>query len=390
MPNFNFKKEISSPVKAVFLGDFDIDSRRLAVILNSRQTKTPCGNDPWISGTAKAVRYAVDNGQTLVTSTGMNTWELICWATGYFSGDQVIVSSIKSADEIDQTIENIINDFGLKANHTGWIFYEATAKARSAKVDWPTRDKLAISLAENILPISVRSGGNLDRLIKRYSTDNKKIITDFRTQYMIKRRDMEFKPDQIKTSIPRRKWDYITHWTRTCHGRWPGESSASFYNRLLKSNDRYPNCGLATLKNIIEERTIRASANNLRHNLKGVAFSSLHPQDVLPLMRWRKRFVRWNFEPYSIAISRQAAVKAGIQPVIYGKPELYARLAESDKPYFQSEGVDGGDWREEKEWRYLGDFDLSAIRCEDIMVIVHKSYEINTFQGLTDSKILTI
>ena len=56
MPDFKFKKEISSPVKAVFGGDFDIDSRRLAVFVKTRQSKTPLGKDIWVAGTVKAVK----------------------------------------------------------------------------------------------------------------------------------------------------------------------------------------------------------------------------------------------------------------------------------------------------------------------------------------------
>jgi len=387
MRDFKYKKDFTSPVKAVFCGEFDIDSRQLAVILNSRQTKTPCGNDPWVDGTIKAIRQAISKNLTLLTGIGMNTWELALWACGHYGGNQIVIYPIRETDEIDRTIASISQDFNLDSTRTGWLFFEAAEKARSPKVDWPVRDKLALHFAETILPISVRPGGNLEGLIN--SSKNSEIIDDFRVKYKKSERHEKIKLDEIKVTTPRKNWDYVIHWTRTCHGPWPGESSASFYASLIDSGDKYPHDGLETLRNILKTKKIYASSQNLREGTAAVAFSNLHPNDVVPLMRWRKRYVRWNFEPYGIGISQKSAIEAGIQPVIYGKPELYKMLADNDKPYFQSEGVDGGDWREENEWRYLGDFDLSKITPEDMVIIVYQANEVGALKDLANSKIIS-
>jgi hypothetical protein len=387
MRDFKFKKEFATPIKTTFYGDFDIDLARPAVVLNSRQTKTPCGNDPWVEGTIKAVRQVISWNMTLLTGIGMNTWELTLWACGHYGGNQIVIYPVRESDEIDRIIAGISRDFGLDSARTGWLFFEAAAKARSLKIDWPVRDRLALHFAKTILPISIRPSGNLEKLIN--SSKNSEIIDDFRVKYKESNRHENIKLDDIKITMPRKNWDYIVHWTRTCHGPWPQESSASFYENLVGSGDKYPHSGLETLKNILKMKKIYASSQNLREGLSAVAFSGLHPNDVLPLMRWRKRYVRWNFEPYGIAISRKSAITGGIQPVIYGKPELYKMLVDNDKPYFQSEGVDGGDWREENEWRYLSDFDLSAIAPEEMVIIVYRPSEIAALKEITDSKILS-
>jgi len=387
MRDFKFKKEFTIPVKAVFCGDFDIDSCRLAVVLNSRQTKTPRGDDPWVGSTIKAIRQAIGQNLTLLTGIGMNTWELACWAYANYGGNQIIIYPVRENGEIDQIITNISLDFDLDHSRTGWLFFEASAKTKSPKIDWPVRDRLALHFAETILPISVRAGGNLEKSIN--SSKNQKIIEDFRVKYKKSNRYENIRLDNIKASIPRKNWDYVVHWTRTCHGSWPNESSASFYESLINSGTKYTHNGLETLKNILKMKKICASSQNLREAIAAVAFSGLHPNDVIPLMRWRKRYVRWNFEPYGIAISRKSSVKAGIKPAIYGKPELYKMLVDTDKPYFQSEGVDGGDWREENEWRYLGDFDLSKIAPEEMVIIVYQPSEIAALKDLTDSKIIS-
>lgn len=390
MYEYRHKNIIKSSPETIFYGDSDFDSLIRVVILNSRQTKTPSGNDPWVSQTIKAVKYASENDYTLLTGTGMNTWELACWASGLYDTAQIIISHIRSADQIPGIIENILSEFALKPARTAWLFYKSDEDARSPKANWPIRDKLALEIAHKILPVSIRPGGNLMTLIDKYQfNENVEIINDFKCDYDIKKQEQIFKPDHVQAAVPRKKWNFITHWTRTCHGPWPGETSAEFYKTLAESKNQYPNNTLETLKHILREDLIRGSGKNLRAGLSGVSFSSLHPADVLALMGWRKRLVRWNFEPYGIAISRPAAIAAGIQPVIYGRPELYEQLVKTDKPYFQSEGADGGSWRDEKEWRYLGDINLGILNPADMRIIVFRPAEIGALRGLTEASVVS-
>lgn len=390
MYEYKYKKVVVLSPETLFYGDFDYDDITRAVILNSRQTKTPSGHEPWVSQTVKAVQYARDNDYTILTSTGMNTWELVCVASANQNARQIIIEHISTEEQIPSIIENILTDYSLNPANTGWLFYKSEGDGRSPKTSWPIRDKLALDMTSKIIPVSIRPDGNLWSLIEKHRhNENIEVIEDFRAQYDTKKRDQAFKPELVRVAIQRKKWNFITHWTRTCYGRWPGEKSAAFYQRLIESGDDYPNNALETLKQILKEKLIRGSANNLRAGLSGVAFSSLHPADILPLMGWRKRLVRWNFEPYGIAIARSAAIAANIQPVIYGKPEIYDRLVEADRPYFQNEGSDGGSWREEKEWRYLGDFDLGRIDPQDLRVIVFRPAEAISLRNLTDAPIVS-
>jgi len=386
---FKYIKEISSPVKAVCYSNFEIENSRLAVILNSRQSKTPFGDDPWIVNSIKAVKHAAEKKYILITSTEMNTWELICWACGNINGYQIIICPVMPEEKIERVITNITNDFGLDQNKTGWLFFEVS-KAKSKKANWPVRDRLAVDIADIIIPVSIRPYGNLKKLVDKYKEKRKKIIAeDFQTEYVSKKRYPGNMPEDVSENLKNMTWDYITHWTRTCYGRLPGETRGMFYLKLLSSNDYYPNRALETLKNIIIERRIRGSSTHQRDGNNVVAFSSLHPKDILSLMSWRKRYVRWNFEPYGIAIGREAAVKAGIQPVFYGKPALYKKLSDKDKPYFQSEGENGSNWREEHEWRFLGDLNLTEINPSNIKIIVVKPDEIENIKRTTEFEIIS-
>ena len=388
--NFIFTKEFSGDIPAIYRGPFELSTQKLAVILNSRQSKTPGGNDPWVVNTLRAVIMAIEKDYAIIASVGMNTWELPLWAAAEHGGRQVVVLPEENEEQTAREIAKLTDDFGLDPSKTGWPTFPVEGKSKSRKIAWPLRDRLAIEQAELILPVSIRPGGNLERLIAQFAADGKKrVVNDFRAKYETKKRMPNPIQGAIDKALAIRDWDYITHWTHTCHGAWPGQKAAAFFKSLLASGDRHPNDALGTLKNILREKLLRGSSTNMRGDLRAVAFSKHPPQKVISLMRWRKRYVRWNFEPYGIAIARPAAVDIGIRPVIYGRPELYKRLADPDKPYFQSEGIDGGDWREEAEWRFVGDLDIAGIDAKDLLIIVATSSEIARIKQLTDVEVVS-
>lgn len=390
---FKYKQHFPSPIETDYYGNFPFDERLLAVILNSRQSKTPTGNDPWIVNTLKAIKWAVKKSYVLITSIGMNTWELVCWACGNCGGRQVIVCPVESSTDINQIIDKIVDDFGLDHNKTGWLFFTATQKAKSPKVDWPKRDKLAVSCANIIIPVSLRPDGNIERLLKQYSNDGKNVvINDFKVGYQdkIKKYKQVITKEDLNPKISNMPWDYVTHWARTHYGPYRNESPQSFYSKLVSSGDYYPNSAINTLKQILVEKKIRGSSSNIKDQMSVVGFSSLHPRDVLPLMRWRARYVRWGFEPYGIAISTGTARSIGLRPVIYGKPSLYETLNQQDKPFFQSQGIKDGEWRPENEWRHIGDLDLSVIKPSDMKIIVSKSDEVKAIEWFTESEVISL
>ena len=69
----------------------------------------------------------------------------------------------------------------------------------------------------------------------------------------------------------------------------------------------------------------------------------------------------------------------GARPVLYGDESMWQNMNESDRPFFQpahssgstSDDTDSGiDWTVEREWRHIGDLDLSRLSHEDALVFV--------------------
>jgi hypothetical protein len=357
----------------IVLGNKDLLSEKLAVILNSSQSKTPCGNDAWIKQTVLAIPQLISSGYTIISSIGLPTWELVLYLTNCNRGNQIIISPVYDAAKENTLFEKTIAEFELNPQNTTMIFVKPDGIINSPKENWLKRDRAAISLAQKVVPISIRPGGRLQSLLDDGSTHEKTLI-DFRICYEKPiASPSHYKFDSIN-DFP--YWNYLTHWTKTCHGPWPGETKSSYYERLLVSGDKCPNQAFETLQNIIKEEIIRGSSKKMREGRCTVGFTETSPTTVLTKMiRWRSRHVNWNFEPYGVAIDKDIAISMGIRHVIYGDDTDYKDIPECDKPYFQSLGNSDVDWRSEQEWRYIGDLDLRSIPADKIIFLAFRKQE---------------
>jgi len=365
-----------------------------AAILNSRQSKIPRGGDPWVIATLAAVQEAIRRNLTIISSLGLNTWELITWATGYYGGKLLIHVPYPYDSNADcsgvpnnldfLTLQDIVRrEFNLPAQRVEFVFQDPNTHRGTKKTFWPNRDREIINSADVVYPVSIRPGGNLETLLSDLTT-GKNLCRDYQIDYAQRRQPPIRRPvpDNLRFSTKDTSWDYLTHWTRAADGTWPGETKAAYYRDVAGSGNDYARSAHATLRRILRERLLRASPAHIRGGFPIVSFTALSPAEAVPLMRWRKRFVRRSFEPYGIAIRKDAALSAGIRPVIYGTPADFIRLLETDQPFFQNVGTRGGDWQPEKEWRHLGNLDISKIPDEAIKIIVHASAEIPPIRTL--------
>ena len=373
-----------------------------AVILKSRQSKTPVGGDPWVVSTRKAVLHALDRGHTIIGSLGLNTWELVTWIAGDCGGRVLvfvpfpyhknIYDGTASAVCNERTLTTtILKEFDLDPSRTRLHYQDTPARTGTRKSSWPIRDKEIIERADIIYPISIRPGGSLEVLIAQAGS-SKKICKEFCTAYQRRKSRGALIPGDrtVDRTLSGGPWPYITHWTRAADGKWPGETAASYYRDITFSRDTYARSGLATLLRIIGEKRLRASNRHIRGKFPVVPFSAHPPAEAIKLMRWRKRFVRYNFEPYGIAIRKDFARSIGVRPVTYGIPEDFAGLDKLDRPFFQNRGVRGGDWEPENEWRHLGDLDLSEVPPNEFKIIVRSPAEKTCVESVANAEVVAL
>ena len=343
-----------------------------AAILNSRQTKKPLGSDQWIRATYQAVKEIVSNGTVVISSIGMNTWEFLVWAVSECGGEQIILIPVNDRDDEHEIRDGMLEDFELDPDKTGFMLYHSSKKGSRHKSAWNERDRLVVSLANQLYPVSVRPNGNLDKLMR----DNPSKLSTASLKYSIEYNPVT-PPEKVSLTeadlcpeVLRMDWKYVTHFTRSTYAPWPGESSAQFYGDIFNSGDNYPRSACESLKRIVAVQKIWGSFHHIRGGHKVVAFTELPPVEAIRLIRWRRRYVRWSFEPYGVAIDKDYARQIGIRPVIYDVPERYQKMDSSERPFYQNPGEKGGDWEPEQEWRYYGNLLLNDIPANKIKLIV--------------------
>ncbi len=350
-----------------------------AVVLNSRQTKTPVGDDPWVTNTIAAINHAAESGFPIIASVGMNTWEIALYAASQAECPVVVLISKEKARSTDEIAASITRDFNLLPENIIWMPLQIIPGDRSRKGWWRKRDDLALSIAERIYPVSIRPAGRWDEFLESKDASGKEIITEFRVDYPKRTKSIPIFLKNFNVAKVR-PWPYITHWTRRSYTPWPGETSYEFYRDIVNSRGSYARSASAALKRILKEKRIRASTERIRDGGKAVAFTALPPDEAAQLMKWRRRLVRPTFEPYGISISTKAARNAGIRPVEY----LPEGLESHATPSALQQGIGDGLWPAEAEWRALEDVDLSQFAPGDIRILVPTADEASEFRRITE------
>jgi hypothetical protein len=363
----------------------------IAAVLNSRQSKRPCALDSWIVGTNEAAKHLVASGFTVITSIGLNTWELVVHLVNRQGGRQIIIVPDCDQSSVAKQIPDIVSDFELDSKRCRFISLDQGEPPTGRGSPAHARDAAAVALADRLIPVAIRPHGYLDELIRQAVVGGKAVNDDYRRAYRggVDRPAYNFRDTDLNPEVVNVGRDYLTHWTRSSHHPFPGELKADFYERMLNL-DHYPASAFETLKRIVRENRLRASGRFIRGQFKVVSFTALAPRDALSLMRWRRRYVYFNFEPYGVCVRREAARAAGARAVIYGCRDVYSILPESLRHLYQNEGGKYSDWRPEAEYRVFGDLDLATFPGDSVMLITLSRAEARELQELSRWRVVSL
>jgi len=363
-----------------------------AAIVNSRQRLYPLGCDAWIKNSEKAVKYAVENNLTLLTSVGMSSWELVLYLASKYHARQKVYVKSESSLSFLKLCEDIEKDFNLDTTLVEWCPVKVESSGQKGTDEFRTkRDRLIISEADAIIPVSIRVEGNLKRLIIAVKVQGMDINKNFECSYdgTSSSCKNDYGAKTIRDDVDGLLSEYLIHWTRAAHKPWPNELAYDYYKAVIESTDEYSHSAKQTLIRILSEGKLRASSRHMRAGIRAVSLSGLEPSQAVRLMKWRARYREMSFEPYGIAIHKEAARELGVRKVYYGNPEMYQYLEEDNRPYFQNIGTKG-DWMPEKEYRYIGDLNLDSISSESVIVICRSKSDTDQLNHFFNGQILCI
>jgi len=362
-----------------------------ALVLNSRQNLYPLGQAPWVISSKEALCEAGRKGYIILSSVGMSSWEVPLYWAIRLGVRQIVYIPGEPVFGENSPVEYYCRQFQHDPGLIEWRLIGR--EVGDEKSHWfpGKRDSLMIADADIIYPVSIRSGGNLDRLINEAKIRGTEIDNRFQVEYRPDRtpQKLTVSSDLLDPEIDNRLKNHIIHWTRSFHGPWPGETCLAYYDAVMAGGEPNPRSALHTLQRIFREKRLRASAGHYRRKFPAVSFSALVPSQAAALMKWRARYRQMTFEPYGVAMDISSAETYGVRKVIYGEPGDFVSLALEDKPYFQTHGRKGN-WDPEKEWRHIGELDLSHIRQECLKAVVWKKEEISRIKSVFGGEVISL
>ena len=128
---------------------------------------------------------------------------------------------------------------------------------------------------------------------------------------------------------------YLIHSTRSCVGPWPQQSQSEYLDDLIWDRPDADHSLLATLVRIVRQRRLIAGTATIRSGHPVVCFSHVSLATRAGQRTYRRHRVRWDYEPFGLAIDVRWGRERGIRPVQYGPESTWQRLACEERPFFQ-------------------------------------------------------
>lgn len=332
-----------------------------AAVLLSRQPMQPSADTSWVRATQQAVRWLGQRGYSVLTSEGMQTFEVVLYWCIKYHVNQIIVLCAQDMHRFILRYLWVKNQFDFYCCNSIFIPLISESKKRLLSL----RDRFLVENADLLIPVSIRKDGEMAKLLESCKGKNQTVDSRFQVPYEHRSLQLKYtvKKEEINGSVKSLKGEYVIHWTRSNSYAWPGERLQSYYAAISVCNG-YPRRAFLTLQNIISTKTIKASSRHMSRNVKVVSFTGRSPLYFSKLMRWRSRYKEMSFEPYGIGIEKKAAIEYGIRPVMYHKD--YRKGTGNERWLKQTYGRSSW-WPDEDEYRYPGDLELSLFLPEQLL-----------------------
>jgi hypothetical protein len=267
-------------------GDSSLLERPRAAILNSRKSRRVSPWDRWLEVTEWCVGQAVDQGYVVVSSLGAITYNWVTFLAKNLGSPLVMV-----CDDVLPWMQNekrkntFLEMYGdlFEPGNTLFLSPFDSEGLQAAKERGPIRDACVAALSHKLWVAEIRPDGNMERLIKRavgksMSAAELVIANGEATTSPVRRAALrrgaeenhaahalsEGDPLREEPSNSVNQDRYLTHFTRTCPGPWPGQSLNDYLESLWLRHENAVHSAFDTLVRILTEQRIRGSSRLVR------------------------------------------------------------------------------------------------------------------------------
>lgn len=357
-----------------------------ATILVSRQHLRPSLKDEWVRKLLLAVKHVKDQGWILNSSVGSPNWEIITAAATIIAVPLKLFLPVSNTGDFENAKLTNSHNFDL-ANRS--VEFEAVlpkGRIPNREEHWQQRDRAVLESSNILIPVSVRPNGTMSELLYSAKKSDKQVTDEFEAEYDGSSTKLSYTigRSSLSDGIKKIGNHFVFHWTRASNGPWPNERKIDFYGDVLKSTE-FPRTAFRTLKRILDEKLIIASAKNMPGKTPAVSFTGLAPIDIIKLMKWRARYSQMTFEPFGIGIEKDTALSMGIGKVQYY--DIKSRKNNLSHPSWLRQSMGKiTDWRNENEFRYKGNFDLNNIPTDKLIAVCFHKDEATKLENETGIK----
>lgn len=418
------RTNVTEPCFMFAKGPADFLEYSTASILNSRKPKRVNPDDDWLRKTRVAINEAIRRKSALVSSLGSIQYDVV---TAAFKGHNLILVCESLSPIIDITFSNTLffdqySDI-LDQENTLFLCPSFQDQQPSKHASAFLRDRVVGALSDEIYEIDIRPGGNMSRILREAHNRNVPIrkiglnlmavtqpdrILNAAQTVISSSFEADRQEDDMSTlgreirlkkffSLVLKAWvvsasdelqwldsvdEALFHYTRSCHGKWPGQGYNEYLKSLLSGSPESSHSAFDTILRIASEGRIRASGSMIRGKFPVVSFTEVPPNELGKIRIWRTGVYRWTLEPYGIAIKRKTLSIKGGRQVKYGSLKTYESLPDGEKYLFQILNTEKYDWSIEKEWRIKGDLHINELPVNDWAFVLPTQNEADTMFNL--------
>ncbi|MBI2378198.1 MAG: hypothetical protein HYV07_29625 [Deltaproteobacteria bacterium] len=356
-------------------GDPAVLSGRSFALIASRQSRGPSSSTPWVRA-MRAAGEMLPEHAVVIGSVGELPYE-VGRAVARARGLRVV-------DVLRAPLGAECSDAALTISMAG-----------GPALRGPERDELVLTLADVAVAVAVRPGGSFVRRFealartspdRAWAVDGARVGLDARVARGLEalgcrlvdvseppivqkpaERLAPFTRVSFAEAAKAADWPFLTHFTRAPRGPWAGESLRAYAERLARG-EVFETSAEDTLARIVASRRLLACSARLRGG-PAVCFTERRPHELMALKRHHRSLGRPRYEPFGIAVPREALEQLGARPVCYGDEAVWASLPDEERWRFQHVGRTER-WTEEREWRFPRDLELSRLDPDSVRLVL--------------------